>query len=210
MVQGRAAQPRSPASQNIMPRSWPLSASTRTSVTSAPQALATTTPVSSTRTVAPPCASARTSRVASTAPAAADGLHQPQRAADQQRQQRAERGAARTRRAHRSRPADCETTPVAGRLPPRAMRRCRRPTARAAGAIRGRRCAPARPDRRTWRPWPLPLRCPWNLRSGSQPAMARASTTNAANRSVKAGRKLTAHCPAKACALFGRLAPGKT
>ncbi len=72
MVQGRAAQPRSPASQNIMPRNWPLSASTRTSVTSAPQALATTTPVSSTRTVAPPCANARTSRVANTAPVAAD------------------------------------------------------------------------------------------------------------------------------------------
>ena len=72
MTQGCAAQPRSPASQNIMPRSWPLSASTSTSVTSAPQALATTTPVSRTRTVAPPRASASTRNVAAIAPTAAE------------------------------------------------------------------------------------------------------------------------------------------
>ena len=94
MTQGCAAQPRSPASQNIMPRNWPLSASTSTSVTSAPQALATTTPVSSTRTVAPPRASASTSSVASIAPDGRRALHDPQRPAEQQREQGADRRAA--------------------------------------------------------------------------------------------------------------------
>ena len=91
MVQGRAAQPRSPASQNIMPRSWPVSASTSTSVTSAPQALATTTPVSSTRTVAPPRASASTNKVVSTAPAAAADCTNHSEPPTQQRQQRPQR-----------------------------------------------------------------------------------------------------------------------
>ena len=206
MVQGRAAQPRSPASQNIMPRNWPLSASTSTSVTSAPQALATTTPVSSTRTVAPPRASASTSRVASTAPAAAADCTSHSDAADQQRQQRAERRTARTRRGHRSRPADCETAPAAARLPRRAARQCRMRTARAAGAVRGPRYAPARRDRRTARPAPLALPMSVEPATRLQPAMPAASTNSSANRRVGAGREITAHCPfaTSVRALFGR------
>ena len=50
---GLCAQLRSPASQNTMPRSRTESATDRSTLVSAPQALASTTPVSSRRDVPP-------------------------------------------------------------------------------------------------------------------------------------------------------------
>ncbi len=68
---GCVSQDRSPASQNTMLRTRLSSALVSTSVTRAPQTLATATPVSSTR-VAPACrARAQTSTRVSSAPAAA-------------------------------------------------------------------------------------------------------------------------------------------
>ena len=57
LSQGRTAHSRSPASQNTMPRTREESASASSTLTSAPQALASTTPVRSSRGVPPPRAS---------------------------------------------------------------------------------------------------------------------------------------------------------
>ena len=68
---GRCVQLRSPASQNTMPRSWPLSASVSSTVSTAPQALANTTPHSNSRVAPPPRANSSTASATSVPPAVA-------------------------------------------------------------------------------------------------------------------------------------------
>src|SRR6516162_1034679 len=68
---GFTAHSRSPASQNTMPRTRDESASASNTLTSAPHALASTTPVSSSLGVPPPRASRYTAPTAASAPATA-------------------------------------------------------------------------------------------------------------------------------------------
>src|SRR6185437_2609588 len=72
LAQGSSAHSRSPASQNTMPRRLDTSATDSKTVTIAPHALASTTPVRSSRVVPPLRASRCTITTATTAPATAD------------------------------------------------------------------------------------------------------------------------------------------
>ena len=115
--QGCCAQPRSPASQNTMPRSCPLSAIASNTEITAPQALASTTPESSKpariRTAPHPVhQSPDRQRSAGRASIPVPRAQSPQASRRARRPRRRPK-----RRARRDRPEDCETEPEAARRP---------------------------------------------------------------------------------------------
>ena len=94
LAHGLTAHSRSPASQNTMPRTREESATASSTVTSAPQALASTTPVSSRRGVPPLRASRWTTTTAITRARHRGTLHRQHGGARDHGEQRADRRAA--------------------------------------------------------------------------------------------------------------------